>query len=152
MLLASLIILLPVASASSVGAKDVEVTNQFVKATAMCSCGLNGYDHYITASFVNYCPHCNSYGTLKFNPKGTPEGEWTCSKCNSDYCAASGKEKISGSKYFLKPYNETTNVTKTSTPQNATKKNNETLTESIQKALLEQIAVFNGKNLLLIFD
>lgn len=103
-------IILPV-SASSVGAYNVTVTHDYVKATAICSCGENNYsiddDNYIyhTATFKNYCPHCKSYGTLKFNPKGVPEGEWTCTNCGSDYCAADGKEKISGSKYALIPYN-----------------------------------------------
>ncbi len=143
----------PVASASSVDAKNVEATSKYVKATAICSCGLNGYDHYITASFVNYCPHCHSYGTLEFNPKGTPEGEWTCSNCNSDYCAACGKEKISGSKYFLTPYNETVNTT---TPNNKLNTTNQitsklifvTVTENIQQAILEELAIINGKSLL----
>ena len=90
--------LLPAASASSISAKNVQVTQEYVKATALCSCGLNGY-HFMTGCFVNYCPKCHSYGTLTFNPKGTPEGEWTCSKCGSDYCAADGKEKEPGSKY-----------------------------------------------------
>jgi hypothetical protein len=105
----SLSIILPV-SAGSVGAKNVVVTHDYVKATAICSCGENNYssgnDNYIyhNASFENYCPRCHSYGTLKFNPKGVPEGEWTCSKCNSDYCAADGREKITGSHYSLTPY------------------------------------------------
>ena len=102
-------IILPV-SAESVGAKNVVVTSDHVKATAICSCGENNYSSgnnnyiYHTATFVNYCPRCHSYGTLKFNPKGVPEGEWTCSKCNSDYCAADGQEKISGSHYSLTDY------------------------------------------------
>lgn len=107
LMVTSLFVLLPVASASSVSAKDVQVTGQFVKATALCSCGTNGY-HYMTGTFENYCPKCHSHGTLTFNPKGTPEGEWTCSKCDTDYCAADGKEKISGSNYRLVTYNNTT--------------------------------------------
>lgn len=100
---ASLILLMPAASASSVGAYNVQVTNNYVKATALCSCGLNGY-HYMTGCFENYCPKCHSYGTLSFNPKGTPEGEWTCTQCGCDYCAADGKEKMPGSNIFLIPY------------------------------------------------
>jgi hypothetical protein len=96
-------LLIPSSSATSVGASNVQVTQDYVKATALCSCGLNGY-HYMTGSFENYCPQCHSYGTLKFNPKGTPEGEWTCTQCGSDYCAADGKEKMPRSNIFLKHY------------------------------------------------
>jgi hypothetical protein len=48
----------------------------------------------MTGCFENYCTIYHSYGTLTFNPKGTPEGEWTCSKCGCDYCAANEKEKM----------------------------------------------------------
>jgi hypothetical protein len=106
--------LLPAASAASVTAKNVQVTSEYVKATALCSCGLNGYQ-YMTGSFENYCPRCHSYGTLAFNPKGTPEGEWTCEKCGSDYCAADGKEKMPGSHIFLIHYS-TSNTTQSETP------------------------------------
>jgi hypothetical protein len=37
-------------SASSVSAYNVQVTNKYVKATALCSCGLNSY-HYIDRLF-----------------------------------------------------------------------------------------------------
>jgi len=101
--LTGLIISVPVATASSVGAYNVEVTPDFVKATALCSCGLNDYTYH-TKAFKNYCPHCGSYGTLIFNPKGVPEGEWTCTQCRSDYCAADGKEKMHNTHYYLTPY------------------------------------------------
>jgi hypothetical protein len=81
----------------------VQVTKDYVKATAKCSDGTSGY-YYHTATFKNYCSHCHSYRTLTFNPKGTVEGEWTCSACDADYCAADGKEKISGSGYYLTTY------------------------------------------------
>jgi phage terminase large subunit GpA-like protein len=143
-------IMVPVAYATSVGAKDVVVNSEYVKATAMCSCGSNGYDHYITGTFVNYCPHCHSYETLEFNPKGTPEGEWTCSKCNSDYCAADGKEKIDGSKYCLTQYNVTStdnthNSTQNSTTKNQTFFQSEALLNTFQQTMLEQLALLNGK-------
>ena len=95
---------------------NIEVTSAFVKDTAFCSCGTLSYGYH-TNTFENYCPRCHSYGTLKFNPKGSPEGEWTCSKCSADYCAASGKEKEPNSPYHLVPYTppvvqakETTNI------------------------------------------
>jgi hypothetical protein len=75
-----------------------------VKATAYCSCGTLSYGYH-TSTFENYCPRCHSYGTLKFNPKGSPEGEWTCTNCSADYCAASGKEKEPNSSIYLIKYN-----------------------------------------------
>ena len=99
---ACLITFLPVSAAAD-GAYNVQVTSSHVTATAKCSDGTSGY-YYHTATFKNYCPHCHSYGTLTFNPKGTVEGEWTCKSCDADYCAADGKEKLSGSSYYLSSY------------------------------------------------
>lgn len=104
-----IILLVPATYASTstgkpVGAYNMEITNEYVKATGICSCGLNDYIYH-TKSFINYCPHCKSYGTLIFNPKGAPEGEWTCTKCSSDYCLADGNEKMPKTPYCLVPYN-----------------------------------------------
>jgi hypothetical protein len=104
-----MIMLLPATYATTstarpVGAHNVEITNEYVKATGICSCGLNDYIYH-TKAFKNYCPHCKSYGTLIFNPKGVPEGEWTCTKCSSDYCLADGNEKMPNTPYCLTPYN-----------------------------------------------
>jgi hypothetical protein len=139
---ASLFILLPAASAASVNAKNVQETPEYVNATALCSCGLNGY-HYMTGCFENYCPKCHSYGTLSFNPKGTPEGEWTCTKCGSDYCAADGKEKMPGVNVFLKLY----------TPPNSTQSGNtpEVHAQDVttgNQDLLNEITYYNGKSFL----
>jgi hypothetical protein len=144
---ASLFILAPAASAASTAGKDVVVTSQYVKATALCSCGEHPYGNYYTAEFVNYCPICKSYGTLEFNPKGTAEGEWTCSKCNADYCAADGKEKMPGSNIFLTPFNSTNNTNNTKSI-NSTQVHAETVTESLQQTIKEQIALFNNKSFL----
>ena len=46
--------------------------------------------------FLNYCPVCKNYGTLKFNPKHVAEGEWTCGHCDSDFDATKGKVKLNG--------------------------------------------------------
>lgn len=150
MLSALMMVMVPVAFATSVAAKDVVVNSQYVKSTAICSCGSHEYNQYMTASFVNYCPHCHSSGTLEFNPKGTAEGEWTCSKCNSDYCAADGKEKIDGSKYCLTPYNgnstnKTNNTTQNSTSKNQTIFTSASLVMTVQQTVLEQLAVLNQK-------
>jgi len=86
---------------SSIIAYGVKVTSKTVIATAKCSCGALGNYNFHTGAFVNYCPKCHKYGVLKWNPKGTAEGEWTCSACGADYCAACGKIKIKGSSIHL---------------------------------------------------
>ncbi|MBP2045388.1 hypothetical protein [Methanobacterium aggregans] len=86
----------------SVAAYNVKKTSITATATAKCSCGATGNYNYHTASFKNYCPHCHKSGVLVWNPKGTAEGEWTCSSCDADYCAADGKEKVYRSPKYLK--------------------------------------------------
>jgi hypothetical protein len=71
-----------------------KVTSTTVTATAKCSCGALGNYNLHTATFQNYCPKCHKSGTLKYNPKATAEGEWTCGACGADYCAACGKIKL----------------------------------------------------------
>ena len=140
---ALLVFFMPAASAASVGAYNVQVTNEYVNATALCSCGLNGY-YYMTGCFENYCPICHSYGSLAFNPKGTPEGEWTCTKCGCDYCAADGKEKMPGSNVFLKHY-------KVPQPKQSTapEVHAQTVTEeNSQVELLNKIEYYSNKNFL----
>jgi hypothetical protein len=51
-------------------------------------------------TFVNYCPFCHTYGKLAYNPKHTYEGEWTCMKCDADFCNC-GRCKASGSQVYL---------------------------------------------------
>ena len=53
-------------------------------------------------TFIDYCPHCHHYGVLLKNPKGVPEREYTCRRCGADYCAVTGKEKYSWSRYYLR--------------------------------------------------
>ena len=45
------------------------------------------------------------WGTLTYNPKGTAEGELTCSVCSSDYDCVSGAEKMSPPRCYLKDAN-----------------------------------------------
>lgn len=82
-------------------AYNITITNKTVSSTSKCSCGSCGNYAYHTSSYKNYCPNCHRYGTLKWNPKGVYEGEWTCSYCDCDYCAACGKEKINSSPKHL---------------------------------------------------
>jgi hypothetical protein len=51
-------------------------------------------------TWKNYCPFCHSYNCLKYNPKHTYEGEWTCSKCDADFCNC-GRCKAPGSQVYL---------------------------------------------------
>ena len=74
----------------------------YVNVLAMPSVANSGFEYvYYNSTFVNYCPNCGFYGSLLFNPKGVAEGELTCANCDSDYCAVTGKEKISSSSVYL---------------------------------------------------
>ena len=53
-----------------------------------------------SGTFINYCPLCHSYSCLTYNPKHTYEGEWTCTKCDADYCIC-GRCKATGSNAHL---------------------------------------------------
>jgi hypothetical protein len=53
--------------------------------------------------WINYCPGCHTYGTLRVNPKHVPESELTCKKCDMDYDGVRGREKITGSHKYLTP-------------------------------------------------
>lgn len=75
-------------------AYNISLSSKTVSSSSKCSCGSCGDYVYHTRTYKNYCPNCHRYGTLKWNPKGVYEGEWTCSHCDCDYCAACGKEKI----------------------------------------------------------
>ena len=65
-----------------------------------CGCRYSYTWHY--REYVNYCPNCHHYGTLRKNPKGVPEREYTCARCSSDFCGCCGKEKYSWSKVYLR--------------------------------------------------
>ena len=65
-----------------------------------CGCKYSYRWHY--REFVNYCPNCHHYGTLRRNPKGTHEKEYTCRRCDSDFCGVCGKEKYIWSRVYLR--------------------------------------------------
>ncbi|MEM4526039.1 MAG: pseudomurein-binding repeat-containing protein, partial [Methanothermobacter sp.] len=93
--------------AGYLGAYNIQVTKDYVKATGRCTCGSKDYSNYYTSAFVNYCPCCGRYGTLAFEQGGTTdgnyEGMWYCTHCDADYCLVCGKLHVSGSKVYLKP-------------------------------------------------
>ncbi len=113
LLIAALLIANPLAvSARDVGAYDVVITKDHVKATGKCTCSLQvDYAHH-TATFKNYCPNCHSKGTLNYEQGSgyhNPEGMWYCTKCDMDFCLVHGKEHISGTdKYLTRIKNQTT--------------------------------------------
>ena len=65
-----------------------------------CGCRYSYRWHY--REFINYCPNCGHYGTLRKNPKHVPEKEYTCHRCSSDFCGCCGKEKYSWSRVYLR--------------------------------------------------
>ena len=90
----------------------------------MPSCGscknqsdYQGYKKY-TKTWKNLCTSttCKSKtpGTLQNNPKGTYEGELTCSKCDSDYCGFCGTEKSGSARFKLVSATASTEKTDTS--------------------------------------
>jgi len=53
-----------------------------------------GYTGYYT--YMDYCPLCHHHNCLLLNPKGTYEGEITCSHCDADYDGCTGYDKHGG--------------------------------------------------------
>lgn len=100
------LIVILIFSGSAAGASNhpykVITTEKYVEATAKCSCGSGSWS-YRTATFLNYCPQCHSYGSLGYT-KDCDAGQWTCSRCDCDYCMQDGKEKVSGSGLYLVRY------------------------------------------------
>ena len=63
----------------------------------------SGYSYkWYRFEWIDYCPNCHHYNCLLKNPKGVPEGEFTCGVCDSDYCAVTGKEKYDWSDVYLR--------------------------------------------------
>ena len=75
---------------------------QVIGMYAKPSCGCRHRYTWHYREFLNYCPNCGHYGTLRRNPKCVPDKEYTCAKCSSDFCGVCGKEKYSFSKTYLK--------------------------------------------------
>lgn len=81
---------------------DLSNGNYYINVVAKPSVSSSEFTYnYYNSTFLNYCPKCGIFGTLTFNPKGVPEGELTCAHCDSDYCAVTGKDKLSGSSVYL---------------------------------------------------
>ena len=82
-----------------VSSGGVITTNMYP--TCGCCGGTVPYTRY-TKSWKNYCPNCGKSGTLLDTPKGTIDGELTCSMrlggCDADYCGYCGGDKWGGGK------------------------------------------------------
>lgn len=84
-----------------------------VSITAKPSCGCNYREpgrykyKWYTTSFINYCPKCHKYGTLRnvYKPTAKYEYELTCDMrlggCDADYCGVCGKDKFSWSHCYI---------------------------------------------------
>lgn len=95
-----------ITSDDAFGAKTNNAPKISMKAKPSCGfCSKMKYRWY-DRTFLNYCPHCHNYNTLRKNPKRVPEREYTCKKCGADYCGVCGHDKHGnrriGSKYKLK--------------------------------------------------
>jgi hypothetical protein len=92
------------AAEHKIGAYNVKVTKDYVKATGVCSCSLMTDRLHHTKVFKNYCPNCHSKGTLAFEQGSiswtSPEGLWYCTKCDIDYCLVHGKSHDSRGEYL----------------------------------------------------
>lgn len=94
----SLIFIISLFCISTVAASSITVTS---KPSAKSSLAYKDY----TVTWENHCPLCGYLETLVFNPKGTYEGELTCSRCGADYCSVTGKDKHGeGSRAHLTVY------------------------------------------------
>ena len=72
------------------------------------SCGCRYSYTWHKRTFINYCPHCHKYNTLRNVHKwpARHEQELTCDTrlggCGADYCGCCGKEKYSWSRVYLR--------------------------------------------------
>lgn len=82
--------------------------NGLITITSKPSCGCRYSYKWHTRTYINYCPNCHKYNTLRNQHKYPArfEQELTCSRkkggCDSDFCGVCGKEKYSWSRTYLK--------------------------------------------------
>lgn len=80
------------ASTTGITSGNATATNNFKPSCNYCTKSGVPYKWYTTTA-KNECPFCGT-PTLIYNPKGVPEGEWTCSKCRADFCGTCGRDKM----------------------------------------------------------
>lgn len=89
-----------------ISAYNVEITDDYVMASGVCSCSLCEDRYHHSPSFVNYCPYCHLYDVLDFEEAYEwPEGIWYCTVCDADFCLVHGKEHKDPTGAYLIPYN-----------------------------------------------
>lgn len=89
------------ASKGEVSAKSKKSSS--IRVTAKCSCSLLDDYSLHKAKWINYCPQCHKYGTLKFTRGGgCPEGMLYCTNCDADFCSVHGKEHVYGGATYLR--------------------------------------------------
>ena len=54
--------------------------------------------------WLDYCPACHSYNCLLINPKGVPESEITCGRCDADFDGCTGIDKGYARQWQLHKY------------------------------------------------
>jgi transposase-like protein len=87
--------------------KKTACTKQQVcnKAKAEGSCGTCTKKPAVikdTVCFEDYCPKCDKYGVLQWNPTKEKVPRWGCKKCNAKFCAKCGKQIGKAENVYLK--------------------------------------------------
>jgi hypothetical protein len=90
----------------------VKITSTTVTATGYNSAS-GGY-FWTTGTFENYDPFSHEWGVLEWNPKGTPEGEWTSKASDADF-SIDGQCKSGHSNVHLVPIQKISSPTNTPT-------------------------------------
>ena len=126
--------------------KGVKATFKDDTVTTWAYPSKSGYAYKLTKkSWKNHCSFCG--GKLKFNPKGVPEGELTCSKCDADFCCVSGQDKATKVRRKLTPATVTVNsATKVASSQTQSQKCELSKAEALTKAkkLLDTKSTYKG--------
>ena len=88
---------------SKTNAKSKIKESNILSVQSKCSCSLYKDYKMHSAKWVNYCPQCHKYGTLKFTKGGdSPEGMIYCTNCDADFCGVHGKEHVYGRSTYLR--------------------------------------------------
>ncbi len=138
-----LIFTLPISSASTVkntsSAINVKITPTTVTATGYNSAS-GGYI-WTTGTFENYDPFSHEWGVLEWNPKGTPEGEWTSKVSDADF-SIDGQCKSGHSNVHLVPVQKSS--TNTPTTNKAQTIPNENLINEMLNNSFSDLLIFMG--------
>lgn len=134
--------------------KGVKATFKDDTVTTWAYPSKSGYSYKLTKkTWKNACPLCTKVshfkkaGKLKWNPKGVPEGELTCSQCGADFCAVSGMDKNRKVRGKLTPATVKPNkVTKVAASQTQSQQCELSKAEALTKAkkLLDTTSEYKG--------